>query len=248
MIYFAASVGLQILCVIHVMRTGRNQMWMWIIIFFSLLGCLAYFIVEVLPAHGGNRYVRHARAQVGAKLNPEKALREAQDALSLADTAANRIAVADALTGLGRHREAAPYYRQALDMTRGGDHGTLFKLAQAHFEIGQPAETLRLLAELPEASGSIADQRNLLLARALAETGEDARARPIFEDVISRLAGDEARCHYAHFLIDRGDRNRARQILEEVDQRAKRLHPLQRAEAADMYRWASTQLGELRGG
>jgi len=40
----------------------------------------------VLPNQGGNRYVRHAKAQVGAKLNPEKELRRAQDALSLIQT------------------------------------------------------------------------------------------------------------------------------------------------------------------
>jgi hypothetical protein len=59
------------------MRTGRNQMWLMIILFLSVLGCIAYFLIEVLPSHGGNRYVRHARAQVGAKLNPEKTLRAA---------------------------------------------------------------------------------------------------------------------------------------------------------------------------
>lgn len=247
MIYFLASVGLQILCAVHIMRTGRNQMWLWIIIPFSVLGCFAYFLVEVLPAYGGNRYVRHARAQVGAKLNPERALKEAQSALSLADTAANRIAIADAMASLGRHREAVPYYRQALDIVRGDDPSTSFKLAQSLFEIGEPAETLTLIRALPEEKGSVADQRNLLLARALGETGDDAAARPIFEDVITRLAGDEARCHYAHFLIDRGDRRRARQILEEVEQRSQRLHPLQRAEAAYMYRWAGEQLKLLQG-
>lgn len=247
MLYFGASVALQIICVLHVMRTGRNQMWMWIIIFFSLLGCVAYFLIEVLPAHGGNRYVRHARAQVGAKLNPEKALRQAQDALSIADTAANQIAVGDAFAALGRHRDAVPHYRQALDKTRGSDQTTAFKLAQSLFETGDAAETRRLLESLPATTGNVADRRNLLLARALAETGEDARARSIFEDVMTRLAGDEARCHYAHFLIDRGERGRARDILEEVHLRAKRLHPLQRAEAAEMYKWAETQLKTLRG-
>lgn len=247
MVFFIASVGLQILCAIHVMRTGRNQMWLWIIIFFSLLGCFAYFLMEVLPAHGGNRYVRHAKAKVGAKLNPERALKDARDALDLADTAANRIALGDALADLDRHREAVPYFREALAMLRGEDDRTTFKLAQSLFEIGEAAETRRLIEGLPASSGVMADQRALLLARALGETGEIAQARALFEDVITRLAGDEARCHYAHFLIDHGDRTRALAILEEVEQRSKRLHPLQRAEAADMYRWAGEQLKLLRG-
>ncbi len=248
MIYFAASVALQIICILHLMRTGRNQMWMWIIIIFSVLGCFAYFLIEVLPAHGGNRYIRHAKAQVGSKLAPERELKRAKDALSLADTAANRISVADALADLGRYGEAIPLYRDVLDRSRGEDHGTSFKLAQALFEAGRPAEALTLARALPEAFGSADDRRKLLLARSLGETGATAEAREIFEDVVTRVPGDEARCHYAHLLIACGDRHRAVEILDEVAARAKRLHPVQRAESADMYRWAETQLRQLRGG
>ena len=44
MIYLAASICLQILCVLHAYKSGRGQYWPLVIIFFSLLGCFAYFV------------------------------------------------------------------------------------------------------------------------------------------------------------------------------------------------------------
>ena len=73
---------------------------------------LAYFIVEILPTLQGNRHVRVARQKVVEKLDPERELRAAQQALDIADTMANRLRVADALTALGRHSEALPLYQR----------------------------------------------------------------------------------------------------------------------------------------
>ncbi len=47
--YFLVSVACQIACVVHAVRHGRNQAWIMLIIFVPLVGCMAYFIVEVLP-------------------------------------------------------------------------------------------------------------------------------------------------------------------------------------------------------
>ena len=121
------------------------------------------------------------------------------------------------------------------------------KLAQTLFELGRSREGVAELDDVPDVGrGSEWDRRALLRARMLADIGEDAQARLLFEDVMSRYAGEEARCHYAAFLLEQGDRLRARQILEEVEQRARRLDRTQRAAQADMYRWAGERLAELR--
>jgi hypothetical protein len=48
-------------------------------------------------------------------IDPQREVRAARDALDLADTAANRLRLADALAALGRHEEALRYYREAID-------------------------------------------------------------------------------------------------------------------------------------
>jgi hypothetical protein len=248
MIFLVASLCLQIVCALHVIRTGRPQIWLLFIILFSLLGCFAYVMLEVMPQHWNNRHVRTARAQVVSKADPERDVRRAQRDLEVADTSANQIALADAQAARGRYAEAEVAYRKGLAQGPGDDWRTQIKLAQVLFEQGNAREGLFLLEGVPDAlPGAENDRRALLKARLLADVGRDAEARALFEDVVSRFAGEEARCHYAAFLLDRGDRRRAQDMLEDVERRARHLDRTQRAAQADMYRWASEKLGELRG-
>lgn len=249
MIFIVASLCAQILCAVHVIRSGRNQIWLLFIMLFSLLGCFAYLLLEVLPAHWHNRHLRTARAQVAVRVDPERAVREAERQLDLAQTAANYIALGDAQSARGRPADAEAAYRRALSLGPGGDWGTQVKLAQALFERGDSGEGLHMLDGVPDIPiGSERDKRMLLRARLLADLGRGAEARVLFEDVVERIAGEEARCHYAAFLLAQGDTARACTVLEEVERRAGRLDRTQRAAQADMYRWASDQLALLRKG
>lgn len=248
MMMIIASVLLQIICAVHCVRSGRSQMWILIIVFFSVLGCLAYFVMEVLPGYGGNRWFRAARAGAKQRLDPKGDLRRAEAQLDIADTVANRLAVADALAAMGDHAGAAKAYRDALSRTHGNDPRTRFKLAQALFESHEDAQALAELDALPETFGTELERRDYLRARILAHMGQSAEARRLFEGIIDRIPGDAARCHYAAFLLEQGDRWRAITVLEDVEKRAKRLDRLQRAQEGPMYKWAADQLKALRAG
>ncbi|MGV3479043.1 MAG: tetratricopeptide repeat protein [Sphingobium sp.] len=245
--WLIASALIQIACAIHVIRNGRNQTWIMVIMFLPLAGAAAYFILEILPGLRGNRHVRTAHARAVAHFDPERDLRAAQEALSLADTVANRIAMADALAGLDRHEEAISYYREALARSPGGDDRVKAKLARALIEIGEAAEAERLVDEIAQPSGiGEQDRLAMLRARILEAQGKIAPAMAIYADLVSRYPGEEARCRYAALLLQAGDRRRARGVLEEVEQRMKRLDRTQRAAEADMYDWAMEQLRSLR--
>lgn len=247
MIFVVASLCVQILCAVHVIKTGRNQIWLLFILLFSLLGCFAYLMLEVLPQHWNNRHLRTARAKVAGKVDPERAVRDAERQLELAETSANYIALGDAQAVRHRYAEAEAAYRKGLALGPGNDWGTQIKLAGVLFERGASAEALRLIEAAPDIMpGSERDRRALLKARVLADLDRSAEARALFEDVVSRFAGEEARCHYAAFLLQQGDRRQARAILEDVERRARRMDRTQRAAEADMYRWAGETLADLR--
>lgn len=241
-------VALQVLCIVHLMRHGRNTMWLTALIFLPGVSAAAYFLVEILPGMGSNRHVRTAKSNVVSLIDPERDLRAARDALDLADTAANRLRVADALAGLGRHDEAVPIYRESIRMIAGDpDLRTQGKLASSLYESGQGAEALALLDAIAEPAGtSEKDARNLLRAKTLEHLGCKDEALSIYEDVATRIPGEEARCRYAALLIAEGWDRKALKVLEEVESRMKRLDRQQRAADADMYRWAAGALAALR--
>ncbi|MDP5278455.1 tetratricopeptide repeat protein [Sphingomonas sp. DG1-23] len=245
---FLVVIGLQVLCIVHLMRTGRNPLWLTALIFLPVVSAIAYLIVEVLPGMGSNRHVRTARAKAIDTIDPERALRAARDALGLADTAANRLGVADALAALGRHAEAVPLYRESIAMTPGEpDIRSQNKLALSLFETGQAAEALMLLDASPAPAGqSERDRQTLLRARVLDHRGSKQEALDLYADLITRMPGEEARCRYAALLIEQGWERKALGVLEEVEGRMKRLSRHQRAMDAGMYRWATEALAGLR--
>src|SRR5206468_10745300 len=114
------SILAQIACAVHCVRNNRNSMWLMVIIFLSLPGCLAYAIFEILPGFTGRREVRLARATAVKRLDPEREVRRAREALEVADTAANRTALGDSLGEQGQWRAAAAEYHPATARAPGG--------------------------------------------------------------------------------------------------------------------------------
>ena len=250
MLFAIISVGTiaaQVACVVHCVRGRRNTFWIWPIVFFPLIGVAAYFIVEVMPGMSGNRHVRTMKQQAVNALNPEREVRAARDALGLADTIANRIRLGDALAAVGRPNEAIAYYREAIGAQPLPDPRTETKLAYALFEEGKIAEAQGVVEAIEQPSGqSERDRLVLLRARIHEHLGEKDAALAIYRDIVTRMAGEEARCRYAALLIDMGRKREALGVLEEVEDRMKRLDRYQRQDDADMYRWAMDKLRELR--
>lgn len=246
MIAYLGIIAIQVACVVHLVKTGRNPLWLTALVFLPMVGAIAYFIVEILPGLQGNRHVRTARAKATAALDPERELRAARDAVELTDTVANRVRLGDACAELKRWSEAEAAYREALAKAP-DDARVQAKLAQAIFEQGHAGEALALLDALePPVGQSERDRRGLLRARMLEHLGRNEEALALYADLVTRLPGEEARCRYAALLLAEGWENKARKQLEEVEARARRLDRQQRAAEAEMYRWAADALARLR--
>ncbi len=240
--------AVEVMLIIDVIRNGRNQLWIMALVFLPGAATIAYLVLEVYPRFQGNRHVRTARARAVAAINPEREVRAARDALDLADTAANRLRLGDALAALGRHEEAVALYRESIRMTVGDpDPRTQGKLASSLYESGQGAEALALLDAIGAPAGqSERDRQQFLRGKIHEYLGRKDEALAIYEDVVTRMPGEEARCRYAALLIAEGWDKKAIKVLEEVEGRMKHLDRHQRAAEADMYRWAGEALAALR--
>lgn len=47
--FFLATILLQVVCVAHLVRSGRSQLWLFAIMLLPIAGCLAYVALEVVP-------------------------------------------------------------------------------------------------------------------------------------------------------------------------------------------------------
>ncbi|HEX8623296.1 MAG TPA: tetratricopeptide repeat protein [Allosphingosinicella sp.] len=239
----------QVACVVHLFRNQRNTLWLWAILLLPIAGSAAYVFVEIILPLFQRREVRAVQAAAVRRLDPERELRAAREAVDVADTAASRTALADALAQAGQWGEAVRHYREAVAKTPGRDRAASLKLARACLEAGNTAEARRLLEGLPE-SGSAAenDRAALLLARSFDELGETDRAAALYAGLGERMPGAEAQCRHAALLIALGRDAEAVPLLEETERRARRLDKMERKKDSDMYDWAARTLAELRRG
>jgi len=213
---FILSLLVQVALVVHVMKTGRNTLWIWVLMV-PTVGPLAYFIVELLPELLGSRAARRAAKTVRQTIDPDRGLRQASAAASLADTVDSKIRLARELSGRGEHAQAIEVYRQALRGLYEHDPNLLLGLAQAQFDAGEPAAARATLDELIARNPDFKSaDGHLLYARALEGEGDLARAEVEYRAVIESFPGAEATVRWAVFLRHQGRRGEADAALREL--------------------------------
>jgi hypothetical protein len=209
----------QIACAVHVARTGRSYLWIFLVVFVPVVGMAAYFVAEILPELMGSRSTRRAVAGLGRAIDPGRGLREAQRRLEITPTAENKAALAEEYLRADRPVEAAALYREALTGIHAADPAMTLGFARALFAQGHMAETEHVLRVLRDNdSGYRSPEAHLLYARSLEAQGKAEAALKEYETLVAYYPGQEARCRYALLLRDTGREAEARRMFEEVCQ------------------------------
>jgi len=209
----------QIMCAVHVVKTGRPYYWIYIVIFAPMVGMLAYFVVEMLPDLLGTRSARSAVAGVGRALDPGRAVREAERNLAMAPTTERKAALAGAYLDAGRVEEAVSLYRDTLTGVHANDPSLMQGLARAEFAHGNFAEVVRVLDALREANPNFQSADcHLLYARSLEAQGEVDAALHEYEALAPYYPGQEARCRYAMLLEKAGNHRDSQRVFREICQ------------------------------
>jgi hypothetical protein len=172
------SYGLQVLLVVHCLKTGRNTMWIWVLIFAPGVGALAYLAVEIIPelfrSRGAGRAVRGVRRAI----NPGQDLRRFEAEARRTGDVASHQRYADELVRQGRAGEAVSVYQQALRGLFEHDPNLLLGLARAQFAVGDAAGTRTTLDTLIEKNPAFkSPEGHLLYARAPGPTADSGHAQ-----------------------------------------------------------------------
>src|SRR5207248_3332524 len=132
------SLLVQAAFIVHVIKTGRNQLWIWVLIIpgLALAGILAYLVVEILPALFRSRAAQRAGRGLRKAMDPERDLRRFESEVRVADNVASRQRYAEELVRRERYDEAIAQYREALTGLYEHDPNLMLGLAQAQFGKG----------------------------------------------------------------------------------------------------------------
>ena len=214
---------LQITCIIHALRTGRDRTWVWILLFLPGIGAAAYLVLEILPGLWGSRTGRGLQHQAIRHLDPGRDLRRRREALEEADTVDNRRLLAEALAEAGEFTDAVETYRGVLTGIHAEDPGMLLGMARAAFAAGLFDEALRTVLHLGETNPRYQPvEAQLLYARTLEALGRDDDAAHEYQQLVTHAPGEEVRCRYALLLQRTGRALEALGLYKEILSRSRR--------------------------
>lgn len=208
----------QALLIVHVIKTGRNFLWIWVLLLVpSGLGAIIYFAVEVLPDMFRSRTARRASRGLRRALDPGADLRRYEDEVRAAGNVASRQRYAEELIRHERYDEAIGQYRAALTGLYQHDPNLMQGLAQAQFAKGEPAAARATLDDLIRLNPQFRSPAgHLLYARALAAEGNVAKALEEYRVLAPSYPGAEAAVRYAQLLDAQGQRDAASQVVRQL--------------------------------
>jgi hypothetical protein len=211
------SIAVQAGLIVHVIKTGRNMLWIWAIALLPLLGSIVYVVVEVLPQVLGSRTARRATTGVRRMIDPDRELRRASVEVEVSGNVDARRRLAEELFERSQYDAAIDVYQGGLKGIFEHDPTLLLGLARAQFaqqDFPAARATLeRLTQHNPDFKSADAQ---LLYARTLEAQEALDEAERVYATLAPGYPGAEARLRYGVLLKRRGKMQEAQRVLKDL--------------------------------
>jgi hypothetical protein len=218
------SLLIQAAFIVHVIKTGRNQLWIWVLIIpvIALPGILAYIAIEIIPGLLRGRTAQRTARGLRKAVDPGRELRRYETEVRVGGNVASRQRYAEELVRHERYDEAIAQYRQALTGLYEHDPNLMLGLAQAQFGKGDASGARATLDELIRLNPDFRSPAgHLLYARALEAEGNTPKALEEYRVVAGSFPGAEAAVRYAQLLQAQGHKEEAQKVARELLQQAR---------------------------
>jgi hypothetical protein len=216
------SLLIQAALIVHVIKTGRNQLWIWAIALLPGIGSLAYFAAEILPELFGGRTARRAGVGMRRIIDPNRDLRRASVEVEISGNVDARRRLGEELFERGQYDEAIEVYRAGLKGIFEYDPTLLVGISRAQFarqDFAGARRTLELMTQHnPDFKSADA---KLLYARTLDSQDALDEAEREYEMLAPGYPGAEARLRYGLLLKRRGKFQEAQRVLRDLLDSAK---------------------------
>ncbi len=211
------SIAVQVGLIVHVIKTGRNMLWIVALALLPLVGTIAYIVVEILPQALGGATARRAKSGVRRMMDPDRELRRASAEVEISGNVDARRRLAEELLERSQFDAAVEVYQGGLKGIFEHDPTLLQGLARAQFGrkdyAAARAALERLMQNNPDFKSSDAQ---LLYARTLEAQDELDEAERVYAAMAPGYPGAEARLRYGVLLKRRGKLPEANRVLKDL--------------------------------
>ncbi|WP_413669843.1 hypothetical protein ACEN9X_07840 [Mucilaginibacter sp. Mucisp86] len=239
--YYYLILILEAFCIIHSLRRGTQQKWLWILIVIPLFGCLYYIYSEILS----NRGIRAPKINVEAVINPGAKIKRLEDEVRFTDTFANRVKLADAYLEAGLTDKALEIYQNSLTGAFAENEHVMAQLIVAYFEKGMYNEVIPIAKKLYKLPQFARSKAHILYAKSLELTYQEEQAENEFKLMKGRYSYFEPRYEYGMFLTRAGRDDDAWQIFTDMLNEQSQLSPVERKSNKVWFARAKDELKKL---
>jgi hypothetical protein len=219
---FILEILIQVLLIVHVIKTGRNMIWIWVLVLLPVAGAIAYIAVELAPELLRSRTAQRTARGMKKALDPQADLRRYENEARVTANVASRQRYAEELVRHGRHDEAIAIYRQALTGLYEHDPNLMLGVARAEFGKGDAAAARATLDELIRLNPDFrSPEGHLLYARALESEGNVSKALEEYKVLAPSYPGAEAAVRYAQLLKSQGRDAEAASVARDLLEQAR---------------------------
>src|SRR6476661_2244048 len=180
---------LQAICIIHCIRKGNSNNWIWLIVFVPVVGAIAYIVTEMFT-HG---QIEQVQAGVTTVLNPTGKIKKLEQQLKFSDTFNNRVQLADAYLADGQTTKAIALYEGSLTGAFTENEYVLTQLSTAYFRMQRYNDVIAITKKIHKLPQYPCSRAHLQYAMALEQSGNTGAAEKEFKRMKVRFAYFESR-------------------------------------------------------
>jgi len=196
-LWLSLPILLSFICLLHILKTRQEYWWIFLVLFFPLVGSLLYILVVMLNG-GGQAVAPRPRSR---KVFYQDKVRSLQESLEQTDTLALRAELGEAFLQMQEPAKAKDCFQHCLQGAYSQDSDFLFGLARACYALQElPAALEAIEKTMQSESNDYLLERKFLQAKILDDLGRYEAALDLYDEVVEKLSTPESRCRQAVIL------------------------------------------------
>jgi hypothetical protein len=226
--FFLIPYALQLICVVHALKNGKNTYWIWIIVFVPYIGGLAYLIVEILPTYTNANRIDLARNTLIDFIKPNQRFEIVKQKAEFSASYKNMIGYADVLLERKEYIEALKIYENENAGVFKDDQELLYRIALANYYCGNYQVALSIIQKLfsEDEKKTKKSRECLLYLQILEKTENREKVKDAYYTVNQRIQNNSIEIPFLNYLIENKEYEEAKKIIERVhnDEKSMRIN------------------------
>jgi hypothetical protein len=215
---------IQVLCIVHSVKTGRTQPWLYVLMFIPIVGVIAYVIFEILPDPSAYPFGQQIHEFLHKSTQKKVSVKTLEEMAQDKPTVQNLVDLADAYMNQKKYAEAAPLYQKAIDQSIADDGEIRKKLAFAYFERQAFSDARRELEKVYAIrQNKFKSDELLYYARTVDAIGDIESATKHFQKVIESYPSLDGDYYYCLFLQKMSRHSEIPQVIKEAKKKYKEM-------------------------